>query len=362
MKKKLNIGIVVGGLHPAVLGGKEKQAVDLATHLSQRNVVTVFTRYSPNNITSGIPYNLIQNKCPKVPGVRYFYDIIFFLLELARYRKKIDYLFCFGVGNDAVKGLLAYIFFGIPFSFSIRGPDSYQKASIFQRKIIEILVSKCNIIHVQTETIKKDFGHLIPNNKMRVIPNGINLSGRKYIEYSLRNNQIVFVGRMLNEKRGADKGVRYLIRGLEKIPLDTKCLLIGDGHDRVSLQKMASGKNVEFTGNVHPKKIGRHLSSSRILNLPSINEGFPNVIIEAMAEGTPVVATAVGGIQDILEHGKTGFLIEPKNPDQIADYNNKLLTDPDCWKKMSHNCLEKVKEYDWKNIVKEFEKMFSIPL
>ena len=360
MKKKLNIGIVVGGLHPAVLGGKEKQAVDLATHLSQRNVVKVFTRYSYRNIKSGIPYELIQLKCPNLPVIRYFYDIISFLFNLLSFRKKIDYLFCFGVGNDAVKGLLANVFFGIPFSFSIRGPDSYQKASRFYKKIIELLVSKCSMIHVQTDSIREDFGNFIPNNKMVVIPNGINLSARKYLNYSERDRQIIFIGRMVSDKRGADKGIRYLIDSLDKIPFNFKCLLVGDGPDKFNLQKLASGKKVDFKGRVSPKKIGFYLSNSIVLNLPSINEGFPNVIIEAMAEGTPIVSTNVGGIKDIVEHGKTGFLVDTKNSNQIAKFNKKLLGDKNCWRTLSQNCLEKVKEYDWKKIIKEFEEAFSV--
>jgi len=78
-----------------------------------------------------------------------------------------------------------------------------------------------------------------------------------------------------------------------------------------------------------------------------------------MSYGVPVVATRVGGVPDVITHGKTGFLIEPKNPKEIQKYVEILLRDEKLRKKLSENCLLEIQKYSWDKITKKFEDVMG---
>jgi len=89
--------------------------------------------------------------------------------------------------------------------------------------------------------------------------------------------------------------------------------------------------------------------------LPSVSEGSPNVILEAMALGVPVIATEVGGIPDLIKHGETGFLTQPGNVGEIAYYARKLADDERLRNQLGKNCLRVVQQYSWDHIMPLYE-------
>jgi glycosyltransferase involved in cell wall biosynthesis len=91
--------------------------------------------------------------------------------------------------------------------------------------------------------------------------------------------------------------------------------------------------------------------------LPSLSEGLPQTMLEAMSYGLPVIATKVGGIPDVIEHAKTGFLIEPGNSEEIKKYIEILLEDEKLCEEMRDNCLREIQKYSWDHTVKRFEEV-----
>jgi teichuronic acid biosynthesis glycosyltransferase TuaC len=94
--------------------------------------------------------------------------------------------------------------------------------------------------------------------------------------------------------------------------------------------------NVKFLGNINEDLLVQYYNTADIFCLPSSNEGLPNVIVESLLCGTPVVASSVGGIPEIIKDGVNGFLIDPKNPESIVqalkycmhkDWNREKLRD-----------------------------------
>lgn len=361
-KGQFKIWILVGGLHPARIGGKEKQALCLANYLSNKNEVTLLTRFHPKHITKNISYRLLQIRYIYLPIIRYLFVFFASLIKITKYRDEIDCLICFGTGDDALKGLFAKKLFRIPFIFSIRGESSYQRSDIIQSKIIlPLLVENSEFIHIQTNKSKQDFIKKYPNDKTIVIPNGIDLlEGRRCFNFKEKKNQIIYIGRLIRQPNGNDKGIRFLIEAMDKLPKNLECLIIGDGPERKNLEELAKGKNVKFVGEIKPNMVYKYLSKSKVFVLPSVHgEGFPNVILEAMVSGIPSVATNCGGIPDVIEHGKTGFLVEPRNPKQLAFYINKLLNDDKLWNAISKNCIKEVQKYSWDNVIQKFEKVLE---
>lgn len=104
------------------------------------------------------------------------------------------------------------------------------------------------------------------------------------------------------------------------------------------------------------------MSRTKLLVLPSLGEALPNVILEAMSVGTPVIATDVGSIPDVIEHGKTGFLLKPKDVDNLRKYILILLRDQRLWQEMHFNCMREAKKYSWERVVSEVENVIKAVL
>jgi glycosyltransferase involved in cell wall biosynthesis len=98
---------------------------------------------------------------------------------------------------------------------------------------------------------------------------------------------------------------------------------------RKSLEKRAEelkiSGSIKFTGPVNHEDIPLWISAADMLVLPSLSEGRPNVVLEALSCEVPVVATDVGGIPELMIEGETGYLVPSKNPLQLSEKINKLL-------------------------------------
>jgi len=137
------------------------------------------------------------------------------------------------------------------------------------------------------------------------------------------------------------KGQMFLLRSapcvLKKFP-KVKFFLVGDGPERSTLEKEAQilgiRGNVVFTGNLPEEKKNEVLYLSEIVVLPSISEGCPQVILEAMSMAKPVVATDVGGIPELVEDGRNGILVGPKDPAALSRALLTLLSDVEIRKSM----------------------------
>ena len=143
---------------------------------------------------------------------------------------------------------------------------------------------------------------------------------------------LIFVGKL-----GRVKNVERLLEAF-RILLDRlegrirpKLEIVGDGSQRASLERRCAelglAAQVEFVGQVPRDQVLRHLASAWALVLPSLSEGSPKVVVEAMATGRPVVASTVGGIPELVEDGLTGYLFDPHDAEDIALKLERLLSD-----------------------------------
>lgn len=130
------------------------------------------------------------------------------------------------------------------------------------------------------------------------------------------------------------KGVEYLLKATKELKEkkeDFALKIIGDGSERRSLEKSSQDLSIEnlvhFIG--HKENAWKYMQDLNVLVLPSLWEGLPNVIMEAMAVGVPVVATNVGGVPELIKNGETGFLVEPKNPKTLAEKIEHVLNLPE---------------------------------
>ena len=180
-----------------------------------------------------------------------------------------------------------------------------------------------------------------------------------------RANVVGYVGRFSEEK-----GILNLVKS---IPLllrrrkDIYFVLCGDGElsnkIRSIIQYQGLDAHVNLTGWISQKEVPNFLNNFKLLVIPSYTEGLPNIMLEAMACGTPVLATPVGAIPDIIKDGETGFLLKSNDPKHIAERIVELLNKPELLEKASVNAYNYVREnfsYEktlqiWRKILKELE-------
>lgn len=129
----------------------------------------------------------------------------------------------------------------------------------------------------------------------------------------------------VNAELTKNKGQRYLVKGVAVFrvrnpALGMKVLLISDGEDRRELEREISAlglaEHVFLIGFV--PEAGRYLKALDLFVLPSLKEGLPYALMEAMAAELPIVASRVGGVPDLIQHEKTGLLVPPKDPARLA--------------------------------------------
>lgn len=180
--------------------------------------------------------------------------------------------------------------------------------------------------------------HVIHNAVDACMPmpvSGNQVSIKQLLGISQESWVFVTVGRLSPEK-----GIDILLDAfalLVKRSSSMHLLVLGDGQERFSLETQANCLGI--TGNVHfvgyTSVAGDYVLSSDILVLPSRSEGIPNVVLEAMALGRPVVATHVGGVPEIIEDGFNGLLVPAEDPQALATGIEKLMAEPVLYKKIT---------------------------
>jgi glycosyltransferase involved in cell wall biosynthesis len=144
---------------------------------------------------------------------------------------------------------------------------------------------------------------------------------------------------------------------------DLKVFIAGVGPEEDELKRLAKelglNRYIEFLGYISERDKYRYLKITKIFVIPSRWENSPITLFEAMAAGIPVIGSNVGGIPDVLEDGKTGFIFESEDIPELAYKIVKLLKNEELRKKMGQAAQEKAKEYEWKGIVKRIFDIYE---
>lgn len=208
----------------------------------------------------------------------------------------------------------------LPLLITARGSDVNLLAKYEQprRAMVRAAETACAVVAVSQglATAMLDMG--IPERKIHVLRNGVDLEffcpGNRDVarrKLDVRGRFLVSVG-MLKPEKGHDLAIR-LIAELA----DAELAIIGAGSHETQLRHLVSELGLEdrvrFTGKLDADALRDYYQAADALVLMSVREGMPNVVLESMACGTPVVATRVGGIPEVVEHGTTGQLVAERS-------------------------------------------------
>ena len=176
------------------------------------------------------------------------------------------------------------------------------------RRVEELVFNEADRVVVTTELMRDEVTSRIPavQPKIRVIPNYVDTDLFRPLDSAGEANMILFVGRIASEKN-----LSSLLEAVE--PLNVKVVLIGEGKLRPELQARFSstGGRVIWEGNVPNSLLPGYLNRASLFVLPSLYEGHPKALIEAMACGVPVLGADAPGIREIVRHQVTGWLCKP---------------------------------------------------
>ncbi|GAL69490.1 glycogen synthase [Jejuia pallidilutea] len=262
----------------------------------------------------------------------------------------------------------------------------YDASSWVEKTAIEMADALIAVSEETKDDVIKHFN--VDENKVKVIYNGINL--QQYVQTSETSTldaygvdktkpYVLFVGRITRQK-----GIIHLVNAIKYIYPDTQIVLCAGAPDTKAIGKeMEDAVNeVKKTRNnviwidkmVTKEEIIQLYSHAAVFCCPSIYEPFGIINIEAMACNTAVVASAVGGIKEVVVDGETGILVpleqqteapfEPINPDKfardLANGINKVINDKDLRNSMAKKGRKRVEEhFDWVAIAKQVAALYK---
>lgn len=219
------------------------------------------------------------------------------------------------------------------------------------------------------------------NGNMVVIPPGVDVShfypipadeAKMYIGLKPEDRMVLFVGRI-----EPLKGVDTLIQAMSCLQLkETErpvhlAIIGGDpaaspeemSAEMARLQKLcddlAVDQTVVFLGKRDQDKLPYYYSAAEVVVMPSHYESFGMVALEAMACGTPVIASEVGGLAYLVRDGETGFTIPDQEPEELCDKISWILNDRELHEMMSARAVEYAQDYAWEKIAKQIVEVYE---
>ena len=278
-----------------------------------------------------------------IPVIKSAYTAVKAWAWAQKYANNYDHILAYW-GNYSAN--CAYIFqrlsdTNVPLSiFFHAGIDLYFYQLFLKKKLLyaDNIIVVCDF---NKRFIQKLYPEIYSNieNKIYLHHLGLDLDNFPFNEKEKSQNKIIAVGRLVKQK-----GFDYLLRALHEIKkrdIKFELVLVGKGEEEKSLYSLAKElgilDHVDFCGWRTIDEVKTAMSSSTVLVHPSpdIGDAVPTVIKEAMALGTPVIATTVAGIPELLNNGKSGILVPPSDVLLLADAIEKLLRDRKMLRKYS---------------------------
>jgi len=280
-----------------------------------------------------------------------------------------DVVHCHWLISSGLMGAIAGGVRNRPLVVSAHGSDVYLQNLGFQTAN-RFVLNRATLCTVNSRGTRVRVRMINPYTPVEIVPMGIHPDryGRHLASAEARralgggDPQILFIGRFSRHK-----GVQYLVAAMPEIVRhfpNARLALIGFGPEEEAIQRAAVAHGVEdrvrFAGRVPHAEVPVWLASADLVVLPSEQvEGLGVVLLEALASGTPVVGSRVGGIPDIIADGVTGLLHSPGDPEDLAAACVKLLGDPELQLRTTQAGRLLVEtSFSWERISVRFDEIF----
>jgi glycosyltransferase involved in cell wall biosynthesis len=369
--------LIITGIFPPDIGGPASHVPSIAKALAERghqlSVITLSD--SLKHKDTAYPF-LVIRILRSLPRPWRFLKTVVKIIQQGR---KADVLFVHGL---ALESVMANFSLRKPLVQKVVGDLAWERASTFgltgdridefQRKKYTIYVELLK--KLRSFWIKKSHLVITPSIYLKGIIQGWGVSEEKTsviynaVQYEETDNgerpdlfqqigrnrkKIVSIGRLVPWK-----GFEDLIKAVHNIH-ETQLIVIGEGPERSKLEALIYEKKlqnrVHLIGILSRKEVFSFLKHADLFVLNSTYEGLPHIVLEAMAAGTPVVATDTGGTGELVQDGYNGILVPPSDPEFLESSIKEILRDENLKKNLVQNGYATLKKFDWKNLVEQTE-------
>lgn len=290
---------------------------------------------------------------------------------------KINFIHCHWIIPQGFFAALIHALYKIPYALTAHGGDVYS----FKKNPLIRLCSGYALKHSETCTVNSQptgqaVRDILPDACIEVVPMGVdaqrfhpgNYNPEIKKRFGVKDQFLLAVGRFAEKK-----GFRYLLQAmpeiLKKRP-QAKLAMIGFGPQEEEMKQLIAELNLKksilLPGSKAGSELAEFFATADIFIGPSIvtdsgdTEGQGVVFLEAMASGTAVVASNVGGIPDMIQDGVTGLLVPQKDPKAIAEKVLALLENEDQRKTLAENARRLIlRKYCWKTIASQFLDIYA---
>lgn len=353
---------------PHKVGGTEIATSKIAQQLSRRgHEITVLTTGGKDlpAVTSENGASIFRTKAFNFKALKYLW-FGFKAIKLAR-KLEPDIIHAQAIWT----GLPALVISTIikkPYVVWGQGSDIYYPR-YFKGFLSRAILKHADAVIALTDDMKNEILNTC-EREIAVIGNGIDperfeglskIRTRMQLKIGENAKVVIFVGSLVPVK-----GIQYLIEAINLVKRNItsiRLLIVGDGPERCKLEilvyKLNLNKHVTFYGRIDNQIVPEYLIASDVFALPSLSEGFPVAIVEAMATGLPVISTKVRGLPELVKEGINGFLVEPANPKDLADKVGYILTNKSIQLAIKNNNYAWANMNTWGKVVDKLEYIYE---
>ena len=244
--------------------------------------------------------------------------------------------------------------------------SGYLLSSWIEKTVVEAADRVIAVSHKMREDILAHFA--ADPAKVVVIHNGIDPARFAHTErrdalerLGVQQPYVLYVGRITDQK-----GIFHLLDAAKQLPAGVQVVLCASAPDTPEIEArlrraVPEHPNVTWINEMVPLEAVTQLySHAAVFACPSVYEPFGLINLEAMACETPVVASAVGGILEVVEDGKTGLLVPPGRPDDLAAALRRVLENPELGRRMGRAGRKRVEDhFSWESVAEQTERVYA---
>ncbi len=360
------------------MGGAQRFLYDFITHLNPNNYEILAAAGGRGELLEKLDSRGIKTASIKyfsnIPGIKNILAFFEILFLIKNFRPDILYLLSSEAGfSGALAGGLYRLLSRkkIKIIYRIGGWAFKEPRNIVIKKIY-LLAEKISAPFKDIIITNSEFDRqlaiknkIAKPEKIVTIYNGLDIENLKFLSKEeakklLGLNNGIAIGIIANLYK--NKGLEYLVYAAAKIKNpELKFVIIGDGPEKKELGRLIKETHLEnsvfLIGYIDDAY--KYLKAFDIFALPSVKEGQPWTILEAMAAETPIVATNIAGIPEMLENEKSGLLVEPADSNALVSAIEKMLTHTSLAKECAKNALVIVREkFNLADMIRKNEELF----
>ena len=335
------MNVLMVGLYPPHIGGISSYVSSLKTELESLNInvyVVTYGKSSDPRVYGTFVLPCMRGLSFLVTGTRKVYQVI--------QKEDIDLIHAHYLVPPGLVGVFTKKLSRTPLVVTCHGSDIFVFSTGWKKLLSKYVLKSSDCIVCNSRAMLNAANELY-NSRSVYIPSGIDLN--QFTPLNMKREAVTYVGALTPVK-----GVDIFLRAIEGT--HEPVWIIGDGPEKARLEALAHKLNISCTFWGFRTDICELMNRSKIVVLPSRNEGFGLTLLEAMACGTPVIGRKTGGIPEIIT-GENGLLFERE--EELHQKIRTLLEDKDLWERMREEGLKTASQWSWERTARTYMDLYS---